>query len=345
MLTVQEFLEGFLKVWETAKHSVDPDDSGNYFKGSLVGSKYGVTGAALAKHRGVAKVTKSDVAGVTLKEASDIARVTYYDEAQFDVLPWSPVVASAVDKCYMSGEDAAVRCMQRAAGVEADGHIGPKTIAAVKAASEDLPAFAQKFATERQNHEAAVIRAKPVKAKYRNGWNNRTKSYLPGTPWWASWKLETPMELAGAELPVAVPDAPADDPYTWPLKETVSETAAANNAEQARAGNVVAVAKSLSRDTVTEVLNRAPAGVVETAKEAVKLKLGEKSTWIGGAIVAASTIADPSVQAALRPAWQAIKAGNFGGIATAIIGLGLVIARSRKSPRVDSVLAAKRLVD
>lgn len=325
MLSVQQFLEGFLTKWETSKHSVDPDDSGNYFKGALVGSKYGVTGAALAKYRNVKDVTKADMAGVTLAEAAAIARKTYYDEAQFDLLPWGPVVASAVDKCYMSGEDAAVKCLQRAAGTDDDGHIGSKTVLAVAKASQDQAAFAERMAAERAAHEAKVIKAKPVKAKYRNGWNNRSKSYLPGTPWWKSWGLTASAPVLDLTPAIAVPAV-----------DTVSETAAANTTE---------LAKSLSRNTVTEVLAQAPAGIVEHVTEATKLKLGEKSTWIGGAIAVGSVLYDPTVQAALKPAWQAVQHGSFGGILSALIGLGLVIAKSKGSPRTDAVIAAKRLTN
>jgi hypothetical protein len=334
MLTVQQFLEGFLVKWETAKHSVDKDDSGNWYKGALVGSKYGVTGAALAKHRGVDTISKEDIASITLAEAAQIARTTYFDEANFDLLPWGPVVASAVDKCYMSGEGAAVRCIQRAAGADDDGHIGPKTVTAVALASQNAELFAQRMAGARMAHEALVVKAKPVKAKYVKGWNNRSKSYLPGTSWWKSWDLAAPATLTGADqiigetVPELLPTG-TPEPYN-----TVQET---------KAANITELAKELSRDKVNEVLDKAPATVLEHVTEGAKLKLGEKSTWIGAAIAVGSIVADPSVQAALRPAWAAIQRGSWGGILTALIGVGMVVAKSKRSPRVDAVIAAKRL--
>lgn len=330
MLTVQQFLEGFLVKWETAKHSVDKDDSGNWYKGALVGSKYGVTGAALAKHRGVDTISKEDIASVTLAEAAQIARTTYFDEANFDLLPWGPVVASAVDKCYMSGADAATRCIQRAAGADDDGHIGQKTINAVAQAGNVMEAFAHRMAEERAKHEAKVVKAKPVKAKYVKGWNNRSKSYLPGTPWWKSWGFDA---APSAKTPVEYV-LEAIEAKAVPATDTVEET---------KAANITELAKELSRDKVNEVLDKAPATVLEHVTEGAKLKLGEKSTWIGAAIAVGSIVADPSVQAALRPAWAAIQRGSWGGILTALIGVGMVVAKSKRSPRVDAVIAAKRL--
>lgn len=343
MLTVQQFLEGFLTKWETSKHSLDPDDSGNYYKGALVGSKYGVTGAALANHRKVTRVSKEDVAGVTLAEAAAIARAAYYDEPQFDLLPWGPVVASAVDKCYMSGPDAAAKCLQRAAGTADDGHLGPKSVLAVAKAAQDQEAFAERMAVQREAHEALVIKAKPIKAKYRNGWNNRSRSYLPGTSWWKSWNLAEAKTALLLDVPVPTPTTAVELPAFEQAVPSPLETLVVS--EAGKAANVIEVAKQLPRDTVNEVLAKAPASIVEHVTEATKLKLSEKSTWIGAAITIGTIAADPTVQAALTPAVRAIKQGSFGGILAALIGLGMVIARSKATPRTDSVIAAKRLTE
>lgn len=108
--------------------------------------------------------------------------------------------------------------------------------------------------------------------------------------------------------------------------------------------NVTELARELSRDKVNEVLAKAPASVLEHVTEGTKLKLGEKSTWIGAAIAVGSLVADPTVQAALRPAWAAIQRGSWGGILSALIGVGMVVARSKATPRTDSLLAAKRII-
>lgn len=309
MLSVQKFLEGFLTKWETAKHSVDPDDSGNYYKGTLVGSKYGVTGEALAKHRGVSKVSKDDVAGVTLAEAAQIARVTYYDEANFDMLPWGPVVASAVDKCYMSGESAAVKCLQRAAGTPDDGVIGKATVLAVATASQDQEAFAARFASERKAHEARVIAAKPIKAKYRKGWDNRTNSYLPGTSWWKSWELDAQpsaletLVLDKAQEAASVIIAPAVTGVTEASK-AVTETA----------------------DTITTVVVE-PKSTATAVKHAIS---GWQGNLAGTVAIAGALLLDPSFSKALGNFTTALASGNgrFGAI-VALIGAGLVAYKAK----------------
>lgn len=103
-------------------------------------------------------------------------------------------------------------------------------------------------------------------------------------------------------------------------------------------------ALGLSRDTVNEVLAAAPATVFEHVTEGTRLKLGEKSTYLGAAIVVATLVADPTVQAAAKPVLEAVRHGSWGGILSAAIGLGMVVYRQRSTPRTDAVIAAKRLL-
>lgn len=157
--------------------------------------------------------------------------------------------------------------------------------------------------------------------------------------------------VAPAPAPVTL-EEPA--PETLVAADDVAITAAANRAELARAvappiipapATPRAAALTLSRDTVTRVLAAEPAGVLEHAVEGAKLKLGEKSTYLGAAIMVATLAADPTVQAAARPVIDAVRHGSWGGIVAAAIGLGMVIYRQRSTPRTDAVLAAKRLAE
>lgn len=156
-----------------------------------------------------------------------------------------------------------------------------------------------------------------------------------------------------APEPVAVntPATPNTDPYgnkfmgvlpdPAKLVDQVVPTAAITAAPVA--ATITRTALELPRSTVTEVMAAAPATVVEHATVATQLKLGEKSTWAGLVILIASLLADPTVQAAARPVWLAVQHGSWGGILSAAIGLGMVVSRSRSTPRTDAVLAAKRL--
>lgn len=165
----------------------------------------------------------------------------------------------------------------------------------------------------------------------------QSKLYQYNAPVPAAVALPEPTELT-----VPAPSMLADD---------AAEVAAANLAELARVKTLAvpvvtphAAALALSRDTVNATLAAAPATVLEHVTESAKLKLGEKSTYLGAAILVASVVADPTVQAAAKPALEAIKHGSWGGILSAVIGLGMVIYRQRSTPRTDAVLAAKRLI-
>lgn len=68
-------------------YSSAPTDRGNYLNGVLVGTKYGITGATLAAHRGVRTVTAAQVKGMSLREAEDIYRRFYWSQSGGDVLP------------------------------------------------------------------------------------------------------------------------------------------------------------------------------------------------------------------------------------------------------------------
>ncbi len=77
-----------------------------------------------------------DIRGLTKDDAIAIYRRDYWDAVQGDALP--PVIAVAVfDAAVNQGRSPAITLLQRAAGVTADGRLGPLTLAAVQAADPD----------------------------------------------------------------------------------------------------------------------------------------------------------------------------------------------------------------
>ncbi len=114
--------------------SLDPNDGGNYAGGSvgagpLIGTKYGVSAPALIAWLTPDVVTAETMAALDLDTADAIFRARYWTAVAGDALP-SGVDLSAVDMQYNSGSWGA-RLVQRVAGVDADGWIGPQTLAAV----------------------------------------------------------------------------------------------------------------------------------------------------------------------------------------------------------------------
>lgn len=72
-----------------------------------------------------------DIRNMTLERAKWIYRRDFWKKAKCDELPW-PVNFQVFDAAVNSGVRAAVKWLQKAVGVSADGVIGPKTLAAVR---------------------------------------------------------------------------------------------------------------------------------------------------------------------------------------------------------------------
>lgn len=171
---------------------MDPADPGNWSSGKrgvgqLLGSNRGVTPTALAAYRKVpiGSITAGDMANLTVDEAASIAMAAYYKAPGFDRLPWNRITASIVDMGWGSGTKQAIKLLQRMIGVTDDGVIGPATIAAYSTWLEARQA--EDWARVRYDFYDQIIAVDPMKAKYRNGWRNRTDDYTPGTAWWKGW--------------------------------------------------------------------------------------------------------------------------------------------------------------
>lgn len=183
-----DFIQGYIQTHEGVL-SLDRDDTGNWSHGVLVGSKFGVTGDVLAKYRGVPSVTAAQMAALTLDEAVRIGVKLFYQAPHFDLLPWEQCVASVVDMGWGSGPGQAIKLLQRMVGANDDGALGGYTARAYRdyVANHGLEATAYAYAKVRNAFYDSIIAVRPTNAKYRNGWRNRTASFLPGTPWWGSF--------------------------------------------------------------------------------------------------------------------------------------------------------------
>lgn len=182
MLDPKSFFRATVLVHESARHSLDPVDKGNWFKGKLVGSKYGVTGAALSHFRNGRDVTIVDMDKLTEDEALNLGLANYYKVQGLDLLPWDRVIASVVDHGFNAGPKRAVEILQKLIGAPVDGAAGPTTKRLYKewrarAGSEENAA--RLWADARIAYYTSLRNPKYIK-----GWTNRTKSFLPNTAWW-----------------------------------------------------------------------------------------------------------------------------------------------------------------
>lgn len=97
----------------------DPRDPGGL-------TKYGISKKAFPN---------LDIANITLEQAKEIYKKNYWDKCRCDDLPASFDIA-VFDTAVNMGSDKAIRLLQKALGVYADGVIGNKTLSAAAKAGE-----------------------------------------------------------------------------------------------------------------------------------------------------------------------------------------------------------------
>lgn len=204
-MTPEAFISGYIRDHEGGL-SLDPADNGNWYDparyaaqlpqrrglGALVGSNYGVTAYALAAFTGKTAITAADIKVITPDLAQRIGLSLYVIKPGFSALPWNRVTASIIDKGWGSGTGTAAKMMQRMIGVTPDTSIGPATVKAFTAfiATHGEDGAARLWCAVRETYDKGLATdegpADPD-AKYLKGWNNRSESFLPGTPWWNAW--------------------------------------------------------------------------------------------------------------------------------------------------------------
>lgn len=182
MKTPQQIVNDFISQWEGGL-SLDTTDKGNYVNGKLIGSKYGVTGNALAIHRHIAPslVTREMMANLTKDEAVAIGVENYYHGYRVNLLPWGHIAAILLDFVWASGSNG-VKVFQRTLGVTPDGIIGRNTVAALTKELEEYSevGFANKFI----DHRISYIESLADFKTYGGGWTRRITAMRPSTAWW-----------------------------------------------------------------------------------------------------------------------------------------------------------------
>ena len=164
----------------------DPSDPGG-------ATKYGVTlgtmqrlGLDLTRD---GRVDANDVKALTSRQAQDIFVEHYFRKPGLGELP-AVLQASAFDMYVNAGANA-VKLLQRLAtrmGFPArdDGIIGPKTLAAVRAAADAAPGYiADAYGIERRNYYYALADARPASRKFartstggKGGWITRAEEFI-----------------------------------------------------------------------------------------------------------------------------------------------------------------------
>ena len=95
-------------------------------------TRYGITQRVARTHG-----YQGDMREFPITEARRIARIAYWDAVRADEVP-DAVRFDLFDAAYHSGPVQAVQWLQRAAGADDDGKLGPKTLLAVRMADPQL---------------------------------------------------------------------------------------------------------------------------------------------------------------------------------------------------------------
>ena len=138
-------------------------------------TNYGITIHALGEWRG-RPVTCEDVRRLTRDEALAIYREVYVRRPGFEAVPDPRLRALLVDFGVHSGPRAAIRALQRAIGVRADGILGPQSIDALRRA--DAAAVYRIVLQARGELIAGILQRDPGQRAFAAGWVRRLMEFV-----------------------------------------------------------------------------------------------------------------------------------------------------------------------
>lgn len=141
-------------------------------------TKFGITHKTLAAHRGVKSVTAEQVKAMTIDEATEIYRQSYWAQSGGDLLPVGLDYA-AFDFGVNSGPARAVKVLQGVLGVAQDGNAGTLTIAAVNKFPGGLEKLIKAFCAARMDYLRGLKDPKTGFPVNGRGWTIRVTGIDP----------------------------------------------------------------------------------------------------------------------------------------------------------------------
>lgn len=138
-----------------------PDDPGG-------ATRYGITERVARSHG-----YRGDMRDLPIELAKRIARAEYWDAVRADELP-DAVRFDVFDGAYHASPKQAIKWLQRAGGVKADGDLGPKTLLAVRLADPHL------LSRRYNHHRLRFLTDLPTWPSFGRGWARRIADNLLG---------------------------------------------------------------------------------------------------------------------------------------------------------------------
>lgn len=126
-MTVDELIDGVLA--REGGYQERASDPGNANGGS---TNFGITAKSWGIYRGFGRqATRAEVKAITRLQAAEFYRRQYIDNSPFSVVAYDPLRAQLVDFSINSGQERAIRWLQRVLQVPTTGRVDDRTKTAV----------------------------------------------------------------------------------------------------------------------------------------------------------------------------------------------------------------------
>ncbi len=140
-------------------------------------TKFGITAQTLGEWRKLGRpASKEEVAALIEAEARAIYQQKYLCEPKLDLVTDPKLLHLLLDCAVHSGPKSAIKWLQQALGVPADGVIGEKTRAALMQA--DAASLYVKVLAARLRHLGRLITKDPKQAAFAAGWMKRIAEFV-----------------------------------------------------------------------------------------------------------------------------------------------------------------------
>ena len=155
----------FIQKWEGG-FADDPLDKGG---ATMAGVTIG-TYTEYRKKKGLPAPTVEELKRISQNEWMDIFKTLYWTRWQADNILSQPIADILVDWVWSSGKYG-ITIPQRILGVEQDGVVGPKTLAALNA--RDPRQLFEELKQARAQYIDDICKRTPTNERFRKGWMNR----------------------------------------------------------------------------------------------------------------------------------------------------------------------------
>lgn len=147
----------------------DADDPGG-------ATNMGITFSVFSKYAGVLGLDKSVYAlrNITVEQAEEIYRLEFWNKMQGDLIKDQQLATLILDGYVNMGANG-IKIVQREAGVDADGIVGPNTLGGINAAAAVI--LFEGIKDARIMFYENLAERKPVLKKFLKGWLNRVYSF------------------------------------------------------------------------------------------------------------------------------------------------------------------------